>query len=268
MEEVALPGGIGNGGAVVRVGDDVLRPTNPATPTIHALLRHVRARGFTGVPRVVGIEADGRERLAWIEGEVPLPPFPTWSITDHAIVGIAKLLRRFHDSTVGFEPGDGAAWSSELADPSPGEDAVICHNDVCPENVVFRAGLASALLDFDFAAPGRREWDVAAMARMCVPIETAEDAAVTGRGTVNPVRRLRVVADAYGLDLDGRLALLEMLELQFEQGGEFVRRRVEAGELAFVAMWEELGGQARYDRRRSWFEAERSRFEAAMIEGV
>ena len=29
----------------------------------------------------------------------------------------------------------------------------MCHNDVCPENVVFRDGIAVALLDFEFAAP-------------------------------------------------------------------------------------------------------------------
>jgi thiamine kinase-like enzyme len=48
---------------------------------------------------------------------------------------------------------------------------VICHNDVCLENVVFRGGLAVALLDFDFAAPGRPTFDSAAFARMCVPVD-------------------------------------------------------------------------------------------------
>ncbi len=35
---------------------------------------------------------------------------------------------------------------------------------------------------------------------------------------------------------------------------------VEAGQPAFVAMWESTGGQARYDRRQAWFEAEQARF--------
>ena len=30
---------------------------------------------------------------------------------------------------------------------------MVCHNDVCLENVVFRGGAAVALLDFEFAAP-------------------------------------------------------------------------------------------------------------------
>ncbi|MBP7629948.1 MAG: phosphotransferase [Acidimicrobiales bacterium] len=194
------------------------------------------------------------------------PPFPTWSITDRALVTMAKLLRRYHDAASSFTPPPGAVWNQELADPTPGDQPVLCHNDVCPENVVFSEAIAVALLDFDFAAPGRREWDVAAMARMCVPVETAEDAARTGRGTLDPVRRLRVVADAYGLDEPGRDGLLDALAVQFDQGGAFVRRRVEAGEPAFVAMWEAMGGQERYDRRQAWFDAERPQFLTALLE--
>jgi thiamine kinase-like enzyme len=41
-----------------------------------------------------------------------------------------------HDvsTTVAFDVD--ATWSAEMADPVGGE--VFCHNDVCPENVVFR----------------------------------------------------------------------------------------------------------------------------------
>src|SRR4051794_21589682 len=163
-----LPGGIANAGAVVRDGAHVLRPTNLHTTGIHALLAHVRAAGFDGVPEVVRVEPDGRERLVYIPGEVPIPPFPEWSQTDAVLASTAALLRRFHDATVGFVPPPDVTWSSEMADPSGGD--VFCHNDVCPENVVYRDGEAVALLDFDFAAPGSRVYDVASFARMCVPI--------------------------------------------------------------------------------------------------
>ena len=49
-----------------------------------------------------------------------------------------------------------------MADPEGGP--VVCHNDVCLENVVFRNGEAVALLDFDFAAPGRPVYDLACFA--------------------------------------------------------------------------------------------------------
>lgn len=151
-----------------------------------------------------------------------------------------------------------------MADPSPDDELVVCHNDVCPENVVFRDGVAVALLDFDFAAPGRRVFDVASFARMCVPIDSPDNAAKTGRRSLDPVSRLRVVADAYGLDAPARTGLLEVLDEQLATGGDFVRRRVEAGEQPFIEMWNAMGGEAFYDARRDWFSANRARFDEAM----
>ena len=45
----------GNITAVVRVGDTVRRTTGPWTPAVHALLRHLEARGFDAAPRVLGV---------------------------------------------------------------------------------------------------------------------------------------------------------------------------------------------------------------------
>lgn len=135
-------------------------------------------RRFTGASVPVGIDPDGREHLEFIPGEVAIPPYPTWVQSDDALGSIARLLRRMHDvsTTVPFELD--ATWSSEKADPAGGE--VFCHNDVCLENVVFRDGVAVGLLDFDFAAPGRREFDLASFARMCVPINDDVNAARLG----------------------------------------------------------------------------------------
>jgi thiamine kinase-like enzyme len=140
---------------------------------------------------------------------------------------------------------------------------VICHNDVCPENVVTRQGAAVALLDFDFAAPGRRVHDLAAFACMCIPLDDPADAARSGRGDLDPFHRLRVVADGYGLDGD-RNALVDAIADRVATGGEFVLRRVEAGEPAFIQMWQDMGGMARYDRRRAWFAQQRPGLVAAL----
>ena len=52
------------------------------------------------------------------------------------------------------------------------------------------------------------------------------------RRGLDPVTRLRVVADAYGLAAEQRLELLDVLGERFANGGTFVRRRIEAGEQA------------------------------------
>jgi hypothetical protein len=260
VAEEVLAGGVANAGAVVRVDDNVLRPTNPHTATIHRFLGHLRAQGFDAAPEVVGLEADGRERLTFIEGDVPCPPFPLWSQSDAVLASTAALLARFHAASASFVCSSGMTWSTEMADPGvQGEATVICHNDVCPENVVYRQGVAVALLDFDLAAPGRPLYDLAQLAKMCVPLDTAEDAGRLGRGSLDPVARLRIVADAYGLP-PGRAGFLEVLNEAVAVGGAFVARRVAEGDAAFISMWNQMGGAARYERRRLWFARNHNRF--------
>lgn len=71
-----LVGGIANAGEVVRSGEFVLRPTNPYSATIHGFLKALRGTGFQGASLPVEIGNDFRERLIYIEGDVPVPPFP------------------------------------------------------------------------------------------------------------------------------------------------------------------------------------------------
>jgi hypothetical protein len=259
-DEEILHGGVANAGVVVRAGPYVLRPAGPRPHATHALLRHVRDNGFDGVPEPVGVDGDGRERLVYIEGDVPVPPYPAWAQTDDALASIARLLRRYHDAVASFVDPPGTTWSDELADPEGGR--LVCHNDVCLENVVFRDGQAVALLDFEFAARGRPTHDLAAMARMCVPVDP--DSSAFGWVQNDAAARLRVVADAYGLDRPGRMDLLSILDDQVRRSGEFVARRVAAGEQPFIDMWEAGGGQARFDRRRAWYADERNRIAAAL----
>ena len=140
----------------------------------------------------------------------------------------------------------------------------MCHNDVCLENVVFRDGSAVALLDFDFAAPERREFDLAAFARMCVPIDDDSNASRLGWASNDKPMRPRIVCDAYGCDESARTDVLACLSDSIARGGEFVRRRVEAGEVAFIEMWNNMGGQERFDRRRQWWSDNHQNFADAM----
>ena len=261
MDEEVLQGGVANAGLVTRVGAHVLRPSNAHSRTIHRFLTALHDAGFDGASVPVGIDDDGRERLRFIEGDVPVPPFPAWAQDDGALASVAALLRRFHDASRSFDPA-GSTWSGELADPRGG--TLVCHNDVCLENVVFRDGVAVGLLDFDFAAPGRPVYDLAQFARMCIPVDDPVNAARLGFTPADAAARLRLVADAYGLDADLRRELVAILSESIEHGGQFVRRRIEAGDVNFIKMFNDMGGEERVVRRRRWWDAERARFEAAL----
>ena len=73
-----LVGGVANAGAVTRTaGGHVLRPSNPHSRSIHRFLASLRTEaGFDGAPAPVGVDDDGRERLVFVEGDVPVPPYP------------------------------------------------------------------------------------------------------------------------------------------------------------------------------------------------
>lgn len=260
--EIQLLGGIANAGGVTRQGSHVLRPSNPHTPSIHRFLAALHHTGFDGASVPVGVDDDGRERLNFIEGDVPLPPYPEWKRSNTALASIATLIRRCHESASAFDAA-GCCWSAEMADPAGG--SIVCHNDVCLENVVFRNGIAVGLLDFDFAAPGRPVYDLAQFARMCVPIDDEVNAGRLGWTPADLPARLRLVADAYGLDATGRSSMLEILDLSIEQGGEFVQRRVEAGDPNFIAMWNGFGGMERFERRRRWWAEQRGSFVSASL---
>ncbi|HEV3363381.1 MAG TPA: phosphotransferase, partial [Acidimicrobiia bacterium] len=215
MDEQPRVGGIANEGRVVRVGGHVLRPSNPYSRSIHAFLTAVHRSGFEGASLPIGIDDDGRERLVFIEGDVPVPPYPGWSQSDTALASVAALLRGLHAAARQFRSPD-ATWSNEMADPHGGP--IVCHNDVCLENVVFRDGVAVGLLDFDFAAPGRPVYDVAQFARLCVPIDDDVNAARLGWRPADRPTRLRLIADTYGLDADGRGELVAILDDSIARG--------------------------------------------------
>ena len=258
--EEPLAGGIANLGKVVRVGDTVRRPASAFTDAIFALFEHLHAVGFEGVPQPLGRDERGREVLSFIEGDVPIPPFPAWSMTDQALASVARLHRRFHEAAATFDASR-FAWSDELADPRGG--IVVGHNDICPENVVFRDGEAVAFLDWDFAAPGRQLWDVAAVMSMWGPVHDPSDP-VPGMEGLDPFARARVIADAYGLGADQRAAIpavfVERLSISL------VERRAAKGEQAFTEMLERQGGEGRAERRRRWLADNMDALRSAMVE--
>ena len=256
-----LRGGVANAGSVIKRQDKVIRPSNKYSRSIHRYLKMLREAGFDGVSMPDGFEDDGRERLFFIEGDVGVPPYPEWVQTDSSLMSVVKLMRKFHSAATKIQLRD-LPWSDELADPEGGP--IICHNDVCLENVVFRDNQAVALIDFDFAAPGRPIYDLAQLARMCVPMDSDTNSALLGWKEVDKFSRLRLVADVYKLTAEERPRLLAMISEQMVGISSFVQRRLDAGDANFTRMWENIGGAKRFTRRREWFEKNRRQFELAM----
>ena len=187
--ELPLDGG--NVNTVVRVGDTVRRSAGPWTPTVHALLRHVRAAGVTCLPEPAGIDEQGREVLSWLRGEVGGWPIPAWVWAARTRAQAGAMLRAVHDATVDFHPTD-AVWRSPAHEPAE----VVCLNDVAPYNMVHGPTGLVGLIDVDMASPGPRVWDLAYLAyRIC---GWCEDMPAPDDAT--PKQRLRELMAAYGDD--------------------------------------------------------------------
>jgi phosphotransferase family enzyme len=228
--EIPLRGG--NVSTVVRVAGTVRRNTGPWTPSVHALLRHLERAGFTGSPRVHGIDERGREVLSYLEGECgEYPLAPHW-VTDEALVTVATMLRMFHDAQQGFRPPPGGVWRS--FGPPPPDAEVVCHHDAAPHNVIWRPDGTLALIDFDLASPGSRLYDVAYAAWTWVPLFSDRDSVTLGWHRPDRPRRLRLFADAYGLIPRDRHRFVRTIRRRIVDHVEGIRRMAAAGDPAFV----------------------------------
>jgi hypothetical protein len=263
VDEV-LSGGVTNAGAVVRRGGIVDRPAQAHASAIHRFLEALPAHGFTGAPRPVGL-GDGREQLTFVAGDVALTPYPAWSMTEAALASVGALLRRFHraSSAIALEPG--VRWTRDFADPRGG--TILCHSDACVENVVFRDGEAYGLIDFDMAAPGRPLWDVAMAARYWVPmLDPGTAAQFPPYVGLDPVRRLRILADGYGMSSEDRSELPGVVEEVTVVERADLAARLEAGDAAFVEAFHGRGGWAAWDRLQDWLADQRAVFLAELIQ--
>ncbi|HEY7047523.1 MAG TPA: phosphotransferase [Jatrophihabitantaceae bacterium] len=180
----------GNMGPVLRDGNTVIRLSGDWTPAVHRLLSQLNEAGVPGIPEPLGTTENGREVLGFIEGTVPSYPMPPWVWTDVALDSAARLLRQIHDATTDLEIE--GPWRSPVHEPVE----VICHNDFATYNLVFDGPAVVGAIDWDFASPGSRLWDLSYLAYRIVPLTTAD----WGDGFTDAVRRGRVrrLLAAYG----------------------------------------------------------------------
>lgn len=250
-------GGDGVTPGIVRIGDTVRRPLRPFSLTVQAFLGHLRARGFDGAPVPLGVDAEGREVLSFVAGDVPREPLPDAVCSDEVLVALAQLIRRLHDAAQGWEPPADAVWGAipgrvpPDARPLIASPELVSHRDYCPGNVVYRDGLPSALIDFDLARPTTRIYDIANAlywwAQLLDPLDRApalRDADVAAR--------VALFADAYGMDAAQRAGLMP-LAVDMLHSFHLSAREAAKVDPVFARFWDE-GVAAKMPRAEAWIQ--------------
>jgi aminoglycoside phosphotransferase (APT) family kinase protein len=253
--EIPLGGGDVTEG-VVRVGDTVRRPVGPHSPLVHALLTHLESVGFEGAPRFLGIDGSGREVLSYIDGEVAGRPRPPWIAEETRLASIGRLVRAYDDAAASFTPPPGAALDTEPAEP-PGIPAapayppeLVGHVDITPENVIFRNGLAYALIDFDLAKLATRTDEMFNAMLWWAPLSDPRDVDPLLR-YVDVPRRTRILADEYGLSGTDRERIMEVGTLRTRRAWHLMKQRAQTQGGGWRRMWDEGVGDV-IKRREAW----------------
>jgi hypothetical protein len=222
----------GNMTAVVRVGDTVRRTAGPWTPTIHALMRHLRASGFELVPEPLGIDERGREIISRLPGAPASYPLPDFAWSDATLASVAHALRAFHDASVGFTAPTDGRWQWPAHTP----EQVICHNDFAPYNLMFQDGKLTGVIDLDLASPGPRVWDMAYTAYRFVPLTDPDNPDAPFPGGNAQAQRLAAFCAAYA-DPDIKPSdVLHTAGAKLRELVAFIEREAAAGDAAQQAV--------------------------------
>ena len=197
--ETVLPGSRLN--RVVKVGDTVRRPAGAWTPIVHALLLHVRERGFGLAPEPLGLDEHGREILSYIPGHTVGDelPWQRWVWDDALLAEIGSATALYHRAVADFRPEGEVPWQLGPAQLQEGE--IVCHHDIAPYNAVVDRGRLQGIIDWDLSGPGTTRSDLAFVAWQWVPLQHPAIAQMFGWDDESGLgRRLCLLLDAYGLE--------------------------------------------------------------------
>jgi Ser/Thr protein kinase RdoA (MazF antagonist) len=140
------------------------------------------------------------------------------------------MLADLHEALASFVPPAGAVWNRIIP---PDREALICHNDVAPWNLV-RSGRGWVLIDWDAAAPSSRLWDLAYAAQSMAGLHA-------DRPVSQSAARLRAFVDGYGLDEPSRPALATMLGRRTRAMYDMLRAGARQQRQPWARIWTEDG---------------------------
>ena len=84
-----------------------------------------------------------------------------------------------------YRPAPDAVWDDDVGDgyfPAGIDGPIVCHNDLCVENVVVREGRATRVIDFDYARPVDPLFDIAVAVRHWAPVRATGSRRLHDRG--------------------------------------------------------------------------------------
>ncbi|MFE6684897.1 phosphotransferase [Streptomyces sp. NPDC057743] len=221
----------------VRRGDVVERA--PSNPNVRGLLRHFERSGFSLAPRFLGTTAGGtRDRLTFIEGKAAHYPLTEAQRSDEALVNVVLAVRAMHDASQGFVAENPLAWQHrEVA--APVRVDCIGHHDLAPWNMTFNGTEVTGIIDWDFAGPSNRAWDLSYAAHRFVPLSSSRLAQAFGWSTPpDRATRLRLVADTYGRGIVPA-ELLDLAVVRLAAVAANIEQQIRTGNPAFDVHREE-----------------------------
>jgi hypothetical protein len=251
--------GLGSANRVWRVGDTIRRSRWPSSDTTAALLRHLEHKSFRYSPHYLGIDGLGRDVLSLLPGA----PMATLR-GDDQLVQVSRLLRELHDATADFIPPVGAVWQVEPGPAGPGGGRII-HRDVAAWNLLENGDVITGLADWDLAGPGRLIEDFAYVAWHFAPLhpEPMGDGS-SGPAVADRPRRLRILADSYGLTADERQTVLgEVAAMQVRQATRIADGAL-AGDEVSVRLWRAGRFTENTGRSLSWLAEHRDSLTRAL----
>jgi len=162
-------------------------------------------------------------------------------------------IRNFHDAVADFVPPPDARWQALI--PADG-DEIVANHDLAPWNLVVNEQ-QWVFLDWDVAAPGTRLWDLAYAMHGFVPLS-----ADTAHHRDDAGRRLRLIADAYGLDEAERIHIVPLLARRASSMHAFLADQAAQSVQPWARLWQEGHGyvwraDAEYmaEREQQWRQA-------------
>ena len=199
------------------------------------LLDHVRQRGFLLAPEPLGVDDEGRDVVRFIEGDTSatVTPWPGSLWCDELLVEAGKTVAAYHRAVRDFMPSPSAHWQFRPRPLRRGE--IICHHDFAPYNAVFRGTSMLGMIDWECAGPGTVKEEMAFLAWQWVPLAFRKRELDIGSvPDVDPVARLRLLLDSYGLN--DRAGFIDAVMERVETSRAGIELRANAGDAPFASL--------------------------------